>query len=166
MQPVSLIVPESWTDERRARTIFWPPGPLPLRKDSSMSDSGGGFGLGGRLLAKRTPDDESGRLRAGATIPLETGLPRTRHAGQRRRGRRIIVPLLHLLVCIVCLSEDARRELSRHWAFTHNVEVLTQMDLMGGLGWRKIAGEAARTLVVGGALGSRGRPLAEPPARK
>lgn len=29
------------------RTIFWPPGPLPLRYDSSSSESGGGLGRGG-----------------------------------------------------------------------------------------------------------------------
>lgn len=35
------------------RTIFCPPGPEPLRKDSSISESGGGFGRGGRFLACR-----------------------------------------------------------------------------------------------------------------
>ena len=32
---------------REALTIFCPPGPLPLRYDSSISESGGGFGRGG-----------------------------------------------------------------------------------------------------------------------
>lgn len=37
------------------RTIFWPPGPLPLRYDSSISESGGGFGRGGRFFKRMAP---------------------------------------------------------------------------------------------------------------
>lgn len=35
--------------QKERRTIFCPPGPLPFRKDSSISESGGGLGRGGRL---------------------------------------------------------------------------------------------------------------------
>lgn len=46
------------------RTIFWPPGPLPFRKASSISDSGGGFGRGGRLFA-----DVGGVLEKALEVP-------------------------------------------------------------------------------------------------
>lgn len=36
--------------EGQGHTIFWPPGPEPLRYDSSISDSGGAFGRGGRAF--------------------------------------------------------------------------------------------------------------------
>ena len=39
--------------EKEARTIFWPPGPLPFRKASSMSDSEI-LGRGGICLMRPT----------------------------------------------------------------------------------------------------------------
>lgn len=54
--------------ERRAvymrRTIFCPPGPLPLRYDSSISESGGGFGRGGSALASTAGPVVKGRTAA------------------------------------------------------------------------------------------------------
>jgi hypothetical protein len=72
------------TGERGARTIFWPPGPLPLTYDSSISDSGGGFGRGGRAFARET--DVVVKVRIG-NANGETALKRT----VRRERNNVIV---------------------------------------------------------------------------
>jgi hypothetical protein len=67
-----------------AQTIFWPPGPLPLTYDSSISDSGGGFGRGGRAFARET--DVVVNVRMG-NARGETALKRT----VRRERNNVIV---------------------------------------------------------------------------
>lgn len=73
-----------------ARTIFWPPGPLPLRSFSSISVSGGGFGRGGRLDAGlRSPK----RTLLAVSKARALLLLRRREVGARFRTRRLIACL-------------------------------------------------------------------------
>lgn len=85
-------------------TIFWPPGPLPFKNDSSISSSGGGFGRGGRFLLPA--------LRSGGLLVVlkqqrgtgELGLRRVQtwcrngNRGRRRmfRGLGIAIAVLHV----------------------------------------------------------------------
>lgn len=65
-------------------TIFWPPGPLPLTYDSSISDSGGGFGRGGRALARCVD----------IMVKVRIGDPKGERAVPKRKGRRTVLNIM------------------------------------------------------------------------
>lgn len=98
------------------QTIFWPPGPLPFRNDSSISSSGGGFGRGGRFLLL---DLRSGGL---LVVPKQraTGLevafrtwhcdcrPRRGRGRRGRKGRNMAMWWLHVAIAVVGYARASR----------------------------------------------------------
>ena len=114
-------------------TIFCPPGPLPLRKASSISSSGGGFGRGGICFCFVLPEGQvvvncrvwTGR-RPGAAPRTEAGAAgRVKGQGRGRRtvwcaqakraempatARREVNDGVVMTLSVGCVVTEARRD--------------------------------------------------------